>query len=116
MIWYAGQLDKGSAKRGLATGVVNGLFKAYFEEERNITDWEVLVDAAVKAGIGRDEVVKLLESDEGGAEVDEEAERARRRLVTGVPYFTVQGHYAIGGAEEPGVFLEVFNRVKEEEK
>lgn len=114
VIWYAGQLDKGSEKRGLATAVVEGLFKAYFEEERNITDWDVLVDAAVKAGIKKDEVVKLLESGEGGAEVDEEAERARRRLVTGVPYFTVQGHYAIGGAEEPDVFLEVFNRVKEE--
>lgn len=101
---------------GLATRVVEELFRAYFEEERNITDRGVLVDAAAKAGIGREEVERVLESGEGGAEADEEAERARRRLVTGVPYFTVQGHYAIEGAEEPSVFLEVFNRVKEEEK
>lgn len=37
----------------------------------------------------------------------------RYRLVTGVPYFTVQGQYAIEGADEPETFLEVFEKVKQ---
>ena len=52
---------------------------------------------------------------EGGNEVDQEAERARRRTVTGVPFFTIQNHYSIGGAEEPDAFLEIFNQIKERE-
>lgn len=123
VIWFAGvkQREGGEGKeqngeRGLQTRVVEELFRAYFEEEKNITDQKVLVDAATGAGMDREEVVKMLESDLGGAEVDEEAERAKRRLVTGVPYFTVQGRYAVEGAEESDVFLDIFNRIKENEK
>lgn len=132
VVWYAGRKDKeagehgngneGRGGGGLQTKVVEGLFQAYFEEERNITDRGVLVDAAVQGagtgtgtGLDGEEIERFLESDEGGAEVDEEAERARRRMVTGVPYFTIQGHYSIGGAEEPDVFSEVFNQIKEDE-
>lgn len=99
----------------MQTRVVEELFRKYFEEEGNITDRGVLVRAAVRAGLGREEVVRVLESGEGGKEVDQEAERARRRTVTGVPFFTIQNHYSIGGAEEPDAFLEVFNQIKEGE-
>lgn len=97
---------------GLQTRVAEQLFRAYFEEEKNITDREVLVQAAVGAGLERAAVEQLLGSEEGGKEVDLEAERARRQLVTGVPYYMVQGQYAVEGADEPDTFLEVFEQVK----
>ncbi|KAI9374581.1 thioredoxin [Aspergillus egyptiacus] len=99
LIWYAGEKEKekndiavggDSGKEGqvviggLQTRMVERLFRAYFEEEKNITE----------------------------REVDEEAEKARRQLVTGVPYFMVQGMYAVEGADEPDTFLEVFERIK----
>lgn len=118
VVWYAGQLDKnggseGEGVKGMQTRVVEALFRAYFEEEKNITDREVLIDAGVSAGIERGELEKLLDSEEGGKEVDEEAERAQRGFITGVPHFTVQGRYEVGGAEEPEAFLDIFNFVKE---
>ncbi|GIC93804.1 DsbA family oxidoreductase [Aspergillus udagawae] len=130
VLWYAGLKEKEAGVRGgaaatngnaseakvggLQTRVAEQFFRAYFEEEKNITDRKVLVDAAAAAGLDRGEVEKFLESgDEGGKEVDLDAERARRRLVTGVPYFTVQGQYAIEGADEPETFLEVFEKVKQ---
>ncbi|PYH89742.1 thioredoxin, partial [Aspergillus ellipticus CBS 707.79] len=129
VVWLAGQREKeleegkkGAAAvqepaeegviGGLQTRVVERLFRAYFEEEKNITDPEVLVQAAVGAGLEREAVEKLLDSEEGGDEVDLEAERARRQLVTGVPYFMIQGQYAVEGADEPETFLEVFEQVK----
>lgn len=131
LLWYAGEEEaKASAGNsssspssasasgvigGLQTRVVEQLFRAYFEEEKNITDKSVLCDAAVAAGLDRGEVEKLLGSDLGGAEVDREARDASRRLVTGVPYFLVQGKYAVEGADEPETFLEAFERVKAEE-
>lgn len=128
LLWYAAQEEAKRAELeaphsaqdsvvvgGLQTRVVENLFRAYFEEEKNITDPAVLLDAAVSAGLERGEVEKLLESDVGGAEVDGEAQAASRRLVTGVPYFSVQDKYSIEGADEPEAFLEVFGRVKQDE-
>jgi predicted DsbA family dithiol-disulfide isomerase len=123
VIWLAGEKEKelrkagkddaeGAVIGGLQTRVVERLFRAYFEEEKNITDREVLVEAGVGAGLDRAEVEGLLNGDVGGKEVDEEAEKARRQLVTGVPYYLVQGQYAVEGADEPATFLEVFERVK----
>ncbi|KAA8647488.1 hypothetical protein EYZ11_004391 [Aspergillus tanneri] len=121
LVWYAGQREKetavpGAADSGLVGGlqtrVIEQLFRAYFEEEKNITDHKVLLEAAVTAGLDRAEVEKILDSDVGGPDVDQEAKRAQRRFVTGVPYYTIQGHYAVEGANEPEVFLEAFDRVK----
>ncbi|OJI82403.1 hypothetical protein ASPTUDRAFT_126847 [Aspergillus tubingensis CBS 134.48] len=108
LMWYAGQKEKEKKD----TRVAEELFRAYFEEEKNVTDREVLVQAGVGAGLERSEVERLLDGEEGGKEVDLEAEKARRQLVTGVPYYMVQGQYAVEGADEPETFLEVFKQVK----
>lgn len=97
---------------GLQTRVAERLFRAYFEDEQNITDPAVLRQAAVAAGLDEAEVDRVLKSEEGGEEVDGEAEKARRQLVTGVPYFMIQGQYAVEGADEPETFLEIFQRLK----
>ncbi|KAL4944082.1 hypothetical protein BDV06DRAFT_188272 [Aspergillus oleicola] len=99
---------------GIQTRVVERLFRAYFEEEKNITDRQVLIEAAVGGGLNEKEVEGLLEegNDLGGKEVDEDAEGARKQFVTGVPYFMVQGMYAVEGADEPETFLEVFGKIK----
>ena len=119
LLWYAGQKEKESETSagsggigGVQTRVIEQLFRAYFEEEKSITDREVLLDAGAAVGFDRGEVEKVLESENGANDVDLEAERARRQLVTGVPHFTVQGRYIVGGAEEPEIFLDIFDRVK----
>jgi predicted DsbA family dithiol-disulfide isomerase len=100
------------------TRIVEALFRAYFEEEGNITDRAVLLKAAVQAaadsGLTQAEVQRWLDSDEdlAGKEVDREASEATSRFVTGVPHFTIQGKYVIEGGQEPEAFLDVFERVK----
>jgi predicted DsbA family dithiol-disulfide isomerase len=96
----------------LQTRVVEELFAAYFENEADITSRDALTEAGVKAGLEEAEVREWLESDKGGLDVDAEAHRAQRSLVTGVPHFTIQGRYRIEGAEDPQVFLDVFEKIK----
>ncbi|QKX64295.1 uncharacterized protein TRUGW13939_11469 [Talaromyces rugulosus] len=98
--------------------VVEALFKAYFEEEKNITDKAVLLQAATEsaAQLPKDVVQGWLDSDEAGKEVDREANEAKAKFVTGVPNFTIQGKYVVEGAEDPSQFLEVFDQVKRDEK
>lgn len=44
--------------------------------------------------------------------MDWEVEQARRLGINGVPNFTVQGKYEIGGAQDAEVFLKVFTKIK----
>ncbi|KAI1808565.1 DSBA oxidoreductase [Daldinia bambusicola] len=92
--------------------VVLELFKTYFEGEGDITSHDTLIDAAEKAGLDKAEVKDWLSSDKGGKEVDEEVQQAYARDIHGVPHFTIQDKYIIGGAEDPQTFLEAFARAK----
>ncbi|QSZ37154.1 hypothetical protein DSL72_009248 [Monilinia vaccinii-corymbosi] len=98
------------------TKVVESLFKSYFEEDGDITSHEMLRNSAVRAGLDEKEVNAWLASDKGGVEVDKEVEAARRNSISGVPNFTIQGKYEIGGAQDSAVFLRIFEKIKEAEK
>ncbi|KAH8599778.1 DSBA-like thioredoxin domain-containing protein [Bisporella sp. PMI_857] len=105
------QLGK-SKSPTIQTRVVEELFKSYFEQEGDITDHETLRNAAVKAGLDEKEVEQWLKSDQGGPAVDKEVEEAKRNQITGVPNFTLQGKYEVGGAQDSAVFLRLFEKIK----
>jgi predicted DsbA family dithiol-disulfide isomerase len=94
------------------TRVVEELFKAYFENEQDITSHDVLREAGAKAGLGESEVREWLNSDKGGKEVDEEVMHAQMANISGVPNFTIQGKYEVGGAQDPAAFVQLFERLK----
>ncbi|KAH7390681.1 thioredoxin-like protein [Pyrenochaeta sp. MPI-SDFR-AT-0127] len=97
------------------TRVVEELFAAYFENEKDITSHEVLTDLGVKAGLNEKEVKEWLESGKGGPEVDKEVRDAVEQNISGVPNFTLNGKFEIGGAQEPAAFVQLFERLKRQE-
>ena len=109
------QLGK-SKSPAVQTRVVEELFSTYFENEGDITSHEELRKAAVRAGLDEKEATQWLESDKGGKEVDEEVEQAQLNQISGVPNFTIQGKYEVGGAQDPGVFLRLFEKIKATEE
>jgi predicted DsbA family dithiol-disulfide isomerase len=110
-------IQLGKTKSAAAqTAVIQALFSAYFENEGDITDHSVLRAAGIKAGLPEQEVREWLKSDKGGEEVDVEVEEARRLGITGVPNFTINGRYEVGGAQDPGVFLRLFEKIKAGER
>jgi len=100
----------------LQTRVVEELFEAYFEKEQDITSHEVLKTAGLKAGLDEAEVKEWLGSDKGGPEVDKEVAQSKMMHVTGVPNFVLQGKYEVGGAQDPGVFLRLFEKIRLEDE
>ncbi|MFD1326798.1 DsbA family oxidoreductase [Mycoplana ramosa] len=83
--------------------VTLALFKAYFEEGRNIGDSSVLLDIAEKCGMDRAVVCTLFST---GADVDsvkEEIGMAREMGITGVPCFIIDNKYAVMGAQSTEV-------------
>jgi predicted DsbA family dithiol-disulfide isomerase len=91
LIWLAGE-------KGVQDAVVEALFRAYFEEGRNIGEAAVLTKVALAAGIDGNKAAKLLGSGMGAAAVREELERAYDIGVDSVPTILIDGEPLISGA------------------
>jgi len=107
MIYMAGRKGEETQIR-----VVEELFAAYFEKEQDITSHEMLKAAAVRAGIKETEVDGWLKSDDGGEAVDKAVMEARMQGISGVPNYTLQGKYELGGAQDADAFVRAFEQVK----
>jgi len=97
--------------RGKQDAVVEALFRAYFTNGRNIGEIDALVDAAVDGGLDGEEVRAYLASDADRERIVEEDRVAREIGVQGVPCFIINRTYAVSGAQDPSVFLKVFESV-----
>ena len=91
--------------RGLGDAMEERLFKAYFSEGENIADHAALLQFGKDAGLGGDEIKKVLASDAFATEVRKDIDEARQIGVTGVPFFVLNRKYAVSGAQDPKVFL-----------
>lgn len=83
--------------------VVDALFKANFEEGKNVGDHAVLLDIAEKAGLDRSVIAALLASDADSDLIVAEIESAQKMGVSGVPFFIFDQQYGVSGAQTPDV-------------
>ena len=93
----------GTEGREVQEKVVTALFKANFEEGRNVGDHEVLLDIAEKAGLERSVIAALLASDADRELLVSEIDAAQQMGVSGVPFFIFDQQYAVSGAQTPEV-------------
>ena len=105
----AHRLIRVAGDKGCAEPVVEALFQAYFIEGLDIGLTETLGELAGRAGLGRAETLEYLRGDAGTAEVRADQHRARRLGIHAVPYFVLERDYAISGAQEPEMFLPIFD-------
>ncbi len=97
----AHQLIAFAASEGKSDAVVEGLFKAYFEEGRDVGDEEVLGDIAAAAGIDRRTAVRAVRDAGLSAYVADLERQASGLGIQGVPFFIVDQSWAISGAQPP---------------
>ncbi len=102
LIRWAGELD-------VQDVLVEDLFQRYFLKGENIGEPAVLLEAADAAGMDRELVAGRLSGGADGDRVRQEEQTARRIGVTGVPCFIVAGKYAVSGAQEPAVLVNMFD-------
>lgn len=106
------------------------LFRGEFGRGRDISDRGFLLEAAREAGMVADGaggeakagaeaeagLVAWLDSEEARAMVDGLESRAKSEVgIVAVPSFVVQERYRVGGKQEEGVFLELFERIRRAE-
>jgi predicted DsbA family dithiol-disulfide isomerase len=89
--WAQGQGKGGAAKEAL--------FRAYFNEARDVGDHGVLVDIARSIDLDPDIVADLLKSGADTDAVRAEAETFRQMGISGVPTYIANRRVAVQGAE-----------------
>lgn len=95
---------------GRQAELVERLHRAYFSEERSVFDHSSLTDLAVEAGLDRDDVLKVLASDEYGDAVEADEALARSFGANGVPFFVIDRRYGISGAQPLEIMTQTLDR------
>jgi predicted DsbA family dithiol-disulfide isomerase len=75
------------------------LMELYFKEGGDLTDTEVLIQAAADCGLDADDVRNRLASDEDVELISVQAKDASDKGISGVPTFVFAGKYAVSGAQ-----------------
>jgi predicted DsbA family dithiol-disulfide isomerase len=87
------------------------LLKAHFQQRRNVSDREVLLDVAETEGFDRTKAAEALADEALAIATRVEEERGRRAGINSVPSFVVEGKYLIQGAREPEDYAQMLRQV-----
>jgi len=109
----AHRLIRWARTTGNQSAVVQQLFRRYFEEGQDISDREVLLEIAEKAGMERSVIEQLLAGDADRELLAEEEDAARRMGVNGVPCFIIGGRYVLQGAQDVETWKKVIAEIDE---
>lgn len=108
------RLIKWAASADAQDEIVEILFRRFFMDGEDLGDTEVLVQAAAEAGMDTTIVRDLLNSNQDLDMVAQEDARAREMGVSGVPFFIVDEKYAVSGAQDSSVFLQIIEKIEQE--
>ncbi|MGB7243109.1 MAG: DsbA family oxidoreductase [Sulfitobacter sp.] len=101
---------------GRQTAAVAALFKAYFEDARDIGDAEVLADIADTIEMDASLVTRLLQTDADCDDIRARDAHSRKMGIQSVPTFIVGGKHAVPGAQPPALWANVIAELTRETK
>lgn len=90
------------------------LMQLYFSEGADLSDREVLVQAAAECGFDAAAVRQRLDGDEDVRRIEGEAAAAKEAGIDGVPFFIVGGLLALSGAQPPEYLAQAITRAASE--
>ncbi|GJE04680.1 DsbA family oxidoreductase [Methylobacterium isbiliense] len=96
-----------ATQHGHAGAVVDALFRAYFEEGRDVGDPDVLLEIGMAAGLDRGPVVAALSSQQLVQHVEDVEHHAAQMQITGVPFFILDRKWTVSGAQSTEQWLQV---------
>ncbi|MDB5393177.1 MAG: disulfide bond formation protein DsbA [Rhodospirillales bacterium] len=108
-------LEEGRAGlQGRQVALKHALFGAYFTENLNIADYDILVAKAATVGLDGAQARDVLESGRYKAEVLETEEIWKKSGISSVPSIVVNRKYLISGGQTAAVFEESLRRIAAE--
>lgn len=99
---------------GKQAALKHALFEAYFTEDENPSDHDVLVAAARKAGLDPAMAREVLESGRYADEVRAAEQLWRSRGINAVPAIVIDERYLISGGQPPDAFEQALRKIASE--
>ncbi len=97
-----------------ANEMEEALFIAHFIDGKNIGNRDTLVEIAGSLGIDTDEARQALTSEEFDHEVKHDFSEAKNHGISGVPFFILNGKYAVSGAQPAEFFAGALQQTYDE--
>lgn len=107
LLHYVKQQIDGEKKQN---DLINILFRYSFEEEKDLSDHEVLINAAEQIGFNRNQIQEFLQSNEYVKEIQDQFHRNNQQGISGVPHFRINDRIELSGAQNPQEFLYAFQK------
>ncbi|MFW6067865.1 MAG: DsbA family oxidoreductase, partial [Myxococcota bacterium] len=98
--------------RGLGLQLKERLLRAYLCEGAPIGDHATLARLAGETGLAEEEAVEVLASDTHAHQVRSEEAQARSLGITGVPFFVIDGRFALAGAQPSDTILHALHEAR----
>jgi predicted DsbA family dithiol-disulfide isomerase len=99
---------------GKAGEMKQRLMELYFRDGGDLTDVNVLVQAAADCGLDADDMRARLATDEDVALVSGNAQEAADKGISGVPTYVFAQKYAVSGAQDPQMLAQAIRQVSAE--
>jgi predicted DsbA family dithiol-disulfide isomerase len=99
---------------GKAAEMKQRLMELYFRDGGDLTDVNVLVQAAADCGLDAEDVRRRLATDEDVALVSARAQEAADKGISGVPTYVFAQKYAVSGAQDPQMLARAIRQVSAE--
>jgi predicted DsbA family dithiol-disulfide isomerase len=101
---HALQVTELARDRGLHEPVHTRLMHAYWSEQTDLGDDEVLLDLVAEAGLGREEAAAVIAEGRYADRVAASTEEANRHGIYAIPAFVLGGRLLVMGAQPEEVF------------
>jgi predicted DsbA family dithiol-disulfide isomerase len=108
------RLIRWAEEKGAAPAMKQRLMDLYFTEGADLTDPEVLLNAAADVGLDANDIRARLLSDADVEEITLAADTAKNAGISGVPTFIIGGRYAVSGAQAPETLAQVIRQAASE--
>lgn len=109
LLTWAGDTQGGEAQTRLKLA----LFAAYFQDNRDVSDEDVLLDVVADVGLDPEDARAVLNDPDNEAEVRAHLDHWIEQGISGVPAIIFDGKYLVPGAQEAETFVNVIRKVRE---
>ena len=111
LLSLAHQTDGGTG--GTQSAVLEAVLRGHFEERRDLSDREFLINTGAEyGGLDREVIRQWLDDEVRGSRVDNQVRKRREQGVRAVPSVILQDRFMFSGFQEPQVYFEAFERIR----
>ncbi len=96
--------------------LIHDLFDAYFTKNLELSNRDLLIEIGTKNGLNKEDIENILNSNNFENKVREDEQIASLNGIHSVPFFIIDGKYAVAGAQDKDGFKKVLSKAAHEAK